>query len=258
MDIERGKTGEGAKLGHRTDAVVEFRRYRLVPGGRERLIDLFDSTFVEPQEAVGMRVIGQFRDLDDPHAFVWLRGFADMPSRAEALGAFYGGPVWAAQRDEANGTMVNSDNVLLLRPAFPASGFMHPDEPREGINARGQGKGLIVATTCHLAPRTEDDFAAFFEESVRPGLLATSARVLATLVTERSPNTFARLPVREGETVFVWFSGFADQHAYDRHLEELFGLESWTRDVVPEMERRTWRPNDVVRLQPTARSLLHG
>jgi hypothetical protein len=41
-----------------TTSVVEFRRYRLRPGARERLIDLFDREFVETQEAVGMKVIG--------------------------------------------------------------------------------------------------------------------------------------------------------------------------------------------------------
>jgi NIPSNAP len=73
-------------------SVVELRRYRLHPGAREKLIDLFEREFVEAQEVVGMTVIGQFRDLDDLDSFVWLRGFRDMPSRAEALGAFYGGP----------------------------------------------------------------------------------------------------------------------------------------------------------------------
>jgi len=32
------------------------------------------GVFVETQEATGMRVIGQFRDLGDPNRFVWLRG----------------------------------------------------------------------------------------------------------------------------------------------------------------------------------------
>ena len=52
------------------------------PGQRDVLIELFDWEFIETQEAVGMKVIGQFRDLDDPDRFVWLRGYQDMPSRA--------------------------------------------------------------------------------------------------------------------------------------------------------------------------------
>ena len=80
--------------------VVELRQYTLHPGQRDVLIDLFDREFVETQEAVGMAVLGQFRDLDDPDRFVWLRGFDDMPRRAQALGRFYGGPVWKAHKDQ--------------------------------------------------------------------------------------------------------------------------------------------------------------
>ena len=51
--------------------VIELRQYTLVPGQRETLIDIFDGNFVEPQDAAGMTVIGQFRDLDRPDMFVW-------------------------------------------------------------------------------------------------------------------------------------------------------------------------------------------
>src|SRR5512138_1028911 len=78
--------------------IVELRQYLLHPGQRDTLIDLFDRELVETQEATGMTLIGQFRDLDDPDCFVWLRGFADMPARLRALHAFYGGPVWKKHR----------------------------------------------------------------------------------------------------------------------------------------------------------------
>ena len=47
-------------------SVIELRQYMLHPGQRDALIELFDREFVETQEAVGMRVIGQFRDLGRP------------------------------------------------------------------------------------------------------------------------------------------------------------------------------------------------
>ena len=78
--------------------VLELRQYTLHPGKRDALIGLFDREFVETQEAVGMAVVGQFCDLDDPDRFVWFRGFQDMPRRAEALSSFYGGPVWKANQ----------------------------------------------------------------------------------------------------------------------------------------------------------------
>jgi NIPSNAP len=74
--------------------VVELRRYTLRPGARETLVELFEREFIETQEAVGIHLLGQFKDLDDPDVFVWLRGFRDMSVRAAALEAVYGGPVW--------------------------------------------------------------------------------------------------------------------------------------------------------------------
>lgn len=252
--------GDGAwqeASGNRT-AIVELRRYRLHPGRREALIDLFDRELVEAQEASGMRVIGQFRDLDAPHDFVWLRGFADMQSRAAALQGFYAGPVWAAHKDAANGTMINSDNVLLLRPVTGRTGFAAPSKQRPRPGETPGQLGLVVATICYLAPRTDAAFANFFEESLEPLLQHASATVLAALVIERSQNTFPRLPVREGETVFVWFSTFPSLPAYESHLVALAQSDEWTRKAGPEMDKRTWRPNEVARLMPTGRSLLHG
>lgn len=243
--------------GNRT-AIVELRRYRLHPGRREALIDLFDRELVAGQEAVGIRVIGQFRDLDAPDDFVWLRGFADMPSRAAALRRFYTGPVWSAHKDAANHTMINSDNVLLLRPVTGRAGFAAPSERRPPPGDAPDQPGLVVATICYLAPRTDAAFANFFEQALRPLLQHASATVVATFVIERSPNTFPRLPVREGETVFAWFSTFPSLPAYENHLAALAQSEDWTRKAVPEMEERTWRPNEVTRLMPTGRSRLHG
>ena len=76
--------------------IVELRQYTLHPWLRDVLISLFERAFIETQEAVGITVIGQFRDLEDPNRFVWLRGFPDMVQRLAALQAFYGGPVWQA------------------------------------------------------------------------------------------------------------------------------------------------------------------
>ncbi len=103
--------------------IVELRRYTLHPGRRDELIELFDREFVETQEAVGIQVLGQFYDLDDPDQFVWLRGFNDMSAREQSLNAFYSGPVWRIHREAANATMIDSDNVLLLQLVHPTSGF---------------------------------------------------------------------------------------------------------------------------------------
>lgn len=241
-----------------TLSVVELRRYRLRPESREKLVDLFDREFVETQEAAGMRVIGQFRDLDAPDSFVWMRGFSDMASREKALQAFYSGPVWAEHRNAANGTMVNSDNVLLLRPLSPQNTFRMTDNGRPPRDAKGSRRGLLVATVAHLAPRTDSAFADFFIQDVSPVLSQAGATVLGTFVVEQSENTFPHLPVREGETVFVWLSIFRDEPAYDAHVNALAASRVWTERILPEMDGRVWRSNEISRLTPTARSLIHG
>src|SRR5260370_29120580 len=104
-----------AQPAHTCCPLVELRQYTLYPHMRDILIDLFDREFLESQEAVGMRVIGQFRDLHDPNRFVWLRGFRDMPTRAEALKAFYGSPEVQSHHGVATATIILPPHVFLLR-----------------------------------------------------------------------------------------------------------------------------------------------
>lgn len=238
--------------------VVELRQYTLHPGQRDVLVELFEREFVESQEAVGIRVIGQFRDLDDPDRFVWLRGFADMPAHARALQAFYGGPVWQAHRSAANPTMIDSDNVLPLRPAYSVSGFQIKRAPRAPIGSIGDGPGLVVATLYHFDAAVDADFLAFFADELVPVLDKCGASVSAALVNDPAPNNFPALPVREGEHVFAWFARFADPRAHDRHRAELATLPAWRDRLGPALQRRLARPPETLRLAPTARSRLHG
>src|SRR6185369_16854167 len=124
--------------------IVELRQYTLKSGRRDELIDLFEQNFVECQESVGASLIGQFRDLDNPDRFVWLRGFPDMVARAATLNAFYTGPIWKAHSRAANDTMIDTDNVLLLHPVTARSSFVLADA--RPPFAKGNGSGLVVAT----------------------------------------------------------------------------------------------------------------
>lgn len=234
--------------------VVELRQYTLHPGQRDVLIELFERELVESQEATGMKVIGTFRDLGDADRFVWFRGFQDMPSRAAALQAFYGGPVWKAHNQAANATMIDSDNVLLLRPARPGSGFALTDRERPPVGARDD-RVEIVAATIYSFAAPADDFVDFFERELAPVLTETGASVEATFVTESSPNTYPALPVREGEHVFVWLSRTADRAARDRHVAALAASARW-RELSQTLEGRLSAPPQTLLLSPTSRSLL--
>jgi hypothetical protein len=236
--------------------IVELRQYTLHPRSRDVLIELFDREFIESQEVLGMKVIGQFRDLGDANRFVWLRGFRDMPTRAQALAAFYGGPVWKEHREVANATMIDSDNVLLLRPAHAESGFSLEKSHRPLLGTHEIPKSLVVATICSFDGPAGDNFVDFFEHVLRPVLIDAGASILAYIVTESSANSFPALPVREGENVFVWFTHFRDEVEYERHVAALAQSPRWGGEISEELARRLKGHPEVLKLSPTARSQL--
>ncbi|MFJ1763983.1 NIPSNAP family protein [Amycolatopsis sp. NPDC088138] len=157
------------------ETVLELRRYTLHPGRRDELIELFEREFVDPQEEAGAHLFGLFRVPSSPDEFLWLRGFRSMAARKEALEAFYFGPAWKEHREAANATMIDSDNVLLLRPVQP------------GLTSPPPGSELYLS----LPAEPSDAFAVF--------------------ETEPSPNNFPQLPVREDGPFTVSFSRLASR-----------------------------------------------
>jgi hypothetical protein len=235
--------------------LVELRRYTLQPGRRDELVDLFEREFLDPQEAAGMQVLLHAREPAAPDRFVWFRGFRDLPSRAPALAAFYDGPVWRAHRDAANATMVDSDDVHLLREAMPGSGFAAPPA-RPPLGATPSG-AIVDVSIHHLATPVDRAFIAFFADEVAPVARACGARILASYMTDAGPNEFPRLPVHEGEHVFVWVAACDDAPAHAR-ARAAFERSSRWREVMVELARRTIEPTERHRLAPAARSLVRG
>jgi len=224
--------------------VVEYRRYRTVPGRREALVELFERAFLESQEAAGAWVIGQFRDIDRPDTFNWLRGFTSMEARREASTAFYCGPVWQAHREAANATMEDSDDVYLLQPwghALTAPGTRAAPEA-----AGGRGRGLLAAVTCPLSG-DEAGFAALFDRAAAEARIETLARFVGL----HEENTFPRLPVRTGEPVFVWLASVGDRDGWSRLNEALKAAAAWR-----EASALLSAAPEVRLLEPTARSRL--
>jgi quinol monooxygenase YgiN len=159
--------------------VLELRRYTLVPGRRDEMIAVFERHLMESQEATGMFVLGTFRDLDRPDHFVWLRGFPDLESRRESLTAFYSGPVWKQYGPAVRPTMVDTDDVHLLRPV----GAGLSPGPLPPMDAEEPGTVLYLTVGDTAAPDP-----------------------LATFVTEPAANTYPALPVHEGVRVTVTLS----------------------------------------------------
>ncbi|MET9436677.1 NIPSNAP family protein [Streptomyces sp. NPDC006551] len=235
-------------------AVIELRQYTLRPRRRDELIELFDREFVETQEEVGMSVLGQFRDLDDPDRFVWLRGFRDMETRHRALTDFYGGPVWAEHGPRANATMIDSDDVLLLRPLPVGRGFSASPSERSPVGAAAPDR-FVAATLWSFAPG-RDEGVELIRDGLLPVLLETGPAPLALLTTEHAPNTFSRLPVRTGENVAAIFTSYPDEDAHRRHLAEIQAHPHARDEVLPSIEREQTSAPRPLRLAPTGRSLI--
>jgi len=231
--------------------VLELRQYKVIPGRRDSLITLFEREFVESQEALGMTLVGQFRDIEDSDRFTWMRQFPSMAARGEALNGFYFGPVWQAHRAEANPLLEDNDNVLLLRPAAPDLGFVAPERGRGG-----KGDHLVVATIHYLWKAPDEGFVRFFRERMRPALEGAGLPVLAAYVPEEAPNNFPRLPVRQGEKLFVWFTRVADRGAFDSATAALGRSTTWKESGAAELADREERAAQLLWLAPTPRSRL--
>jgi hypothetical protein len=235
----------------RRPALVELRRYSLHRGRRDELIELFDRELVETQEAVGLQVVAEFRDVDEPDQFVWLRGFAsaDPEARGRALATFYGGPVWGAHGPAANATMIAWDDVHLLRAAWPGTGLTYDIPPPERRTHRA-----MLATTCLLDAPAEE--IAGLGEIVNPLRQATTGALLAVLATARIPNAFPGLPVRERDHALVWLQSFADLESLDRYVEGLERAPGWADGAPRDLAVHLREPPRAARLVPTDRSAL--
>jgi hypothetical protein len=237
--------------------VVELRQYTVHPGMRDSFIVMFEREFVETQEATGLRVIGEFRDLDDPNHFVWLRGFPDMPSRAKSLQDFYGGPIWKAHRDEANAHFTDTDNVLLLHAANANSEFNLGRAKRAALGASANPRGLLIATIYYFDQPVSSEFVHFFDEKMIPTLKKFGAIPIAYFGSETAPNNFPRLPVRENDHVFVWFAMYRDVPTYEKQSEKLNHSTAWKDTIENPLRQQLIKPPQILRLTPAPRSLLH-
>jgi hypothetical protein len=240
--------------------IVDLRQYTLFPGTRDKFIDLFDAEFVETQEALGVRVIGQFRDMGDPNRFVWLRGFADMPAREQSLTGFYEhSEAWATHGEAARSKMIDSTDALLLRPARPESGFALEPASRRPPVGSDTPDSVVVARIHHFVELVSPTFLTFYDDTVVPAHQEAGGTVLGLFTTEYSPNNFPRLPLRENEHVFIEFCGFKNLDEYHEHMTALGDRAGrWRNEIYPELTRQLHMPPQLLRLAPTSRSQLHG
>ena len=188
--------------------VIELRNYVLRPGSRERFTHLFESNFMESQNVLGGYILGEFRLKGEPDHFFWIRGFKDMSARGKMLPAFYHGPVWKQHREEANGMLVNNDNVYLLRP-------LKPFNSNELIH-----KGIVVLDY-YIANCKLGRLITLFNDSLLPIQQQNGITHTTLWVSEPAENDFPALPVFQNKDLLVSITLYKNEAEYRSKMRRL-------------------------------------
>lgn len=198
--------------------VVELRRYTLVPGAAGRFSRYFETWFPEAFQQLGALTLGHFIESGDDERFTWLRAYPDMATRRAANTAFYDGPVWREHKAALNACILDSDNVLLLRPLHAGSAI--PTLP--AVDPVAEPTGAAGLAVLQIFP-VRDGALAQLAEAAEPWFACYGGRGVAEagiLATLDEPNNFPRHPVRSDGSYLVWMGILRDRCA----LEALQGM----------------------------------
>ena len=192
--------------------VLELRNYLLRPGMRSEFSKYFAEHLVQPQIDRGGYILGQYRVKDAPDHFLWLRGFNSMETRSRFLPEFYGGPIWKQHRQAANGMMLNSDNVHLLKPLiWNGNSLVYGN----GIRAdQLKRKKNILSIDTYIANTKLDKLIAFFGRVYIPLLRTTEIEQNTFWVSELMENDFPALPVFQDKNLLVAITFYNDEAEY--------------------------------------------
>ena len=251
MDFARGEASAGrSAVEHLQDfQAIELRRYTTREGGREHFARYFETFFPEAFQQIGAIAFGQFFERESPSRFTWIRGFRNMDAHGTAKAAFYFGPLWKEHRSTLNELILDSDDVLLLRPLDPGRGI--PVLPAvDPVREENGAQGVVVAQIFAVEPGRVEAFAREAEATFGT-YRAAGAREAGVLVTLDAPNNFPQHPVRTDGPYLVWLGILED----DRMLERFRPLaEGSVRSLAASGLLRA--APELVILDPASRSRL--
>jgi len=230
--------------------VIEFRRYTVKEGEREHFAEYFESYIPEAFQQMGAIAFGQFFERKNPVGFTWMRGFKNTDARAVINAGFYYGPLWREHAFTMNSLMVDSDNVLLLRPLNPERGVtvLPSVDP---VTERKGAQGVVVAQIFAVKANSVDAFAQEAEAAFA-GYRAAGAREAGVLVTLDAPNNFPQLPVRTDGPYLVWLGIVKDNQALETQFTPLAERSSKSLSATGLLRGAP----ELVILDPTRRSRL--
>lgn len=247
-------SGGGKSAGHvehlKDFPVVEFRRYQIIEGERENFARCFETFFPEAFQQIGAIAFGQFFERGNPTGFTWIRGFKNTDARGTGNAAFYYGPLWKEHASTMNDRLIDSDNVLLLRPLSPDRGI--PVLPAvDPVSEADGAHGVVVAEIFPVKEGSVDAFAREMEATFA-AYRGAGIREAGVLVTLDGRNTFPQHPVRTDGPWLVWL-GIAED---DRFLETRFAPLAERSLQSPPAEGLLRGKPEILVLDPTGRSRL--
>jgi hypothetical protein len=230
--------------------VIEFRRYTVKEGERERFAQYFESYFPEAFEQMGAIVFGQFFERKKATGFTWMRGFKNTDARAVVKAGFYYGPLWREHALTMNRLMVDADNVLLLRPLRPESSVLVLPAVDPVSEAQG-AQGVIVAQIFAVQANRVDAFAQQAAATFA-AYRAAGVREAGLLVTLDVANNFPQLPVRTDGPYLVWLGIVKDNQTLGAGFHRLAERSSQAFSATGLLRGAP----ELVILDPTRRSRL--
>ena len=167
----------------------------------------------------GAIVAGEFLERANPSMFTWIRGFHDLDDRARLNAALYYGPVWKEHRSQMNELLVDSDNVLLLRPLDPQGGvaILPAVDP---ANEVGGPRGVVIAQVFRMVPEKK---LVLQQQATRvfDAYRLSGAREAGVLVSLETPNNFPQLPIRTDGPYLVWLGILKDEETLEKSFRKL-------------------------------------
>lgn len=240
--------------------IIELRNYLLKDGATGDFIRYFEDHFLLSQREEGMSVLGQFAVEDEPHRFVWIRGFEDMPTRRRGLTGFYGGPCWQAHRSEANSMMLEFHNVHLLRSLGPLAALGHglslEDRTAEPSGVVPSHTRLVTVDFYRTKPGALPRLVELFEQRMQPALTQQSHQVRGHFVAELAPNDYPQLPVIQDASLLVVLSAYRDREDEAALRAGWRNSDAWRTGLREEVHALLAADVETIRLRPTARSLI--
>lgn len=199
--------------------VLEFRRYTIKEGEREHFAQYFDAYFPEALQQLGTIVAGDFFERKNSSGFTWIRGFHTLEDRAVVNAQFYAGSVWKEHKKTMNDLIVDSDNVMLLRPLSPERGIPILPAVDPIVEANGV-QGIVVAQIFAVKADSVEAFAKAAEPTFA-SYRAAGVREAGVLVTLDVPNNYPQLPIRTDGPFLVWLGVLKDKQMLENEFNRL-------------------------------------